>query len=126
MNRLLRIIIIIIIAFILASLVVFRLRLGRTMVAPRQETIDQNQKSEMLTAEGEIETVDPVAGRLILIDGGQTVILEFDDRTAIIQQGQVIVPAQLASGIKAKVRYRAGHDRNWARYIEIDPVSLSR
>lgn len=118
MNKLSRIITIILIGFVLSSLVIYRLRLrdvrGRQPVdAPRAI------KSEIKMIEGQICDVDTGSNTLILIDGSRQVTFDFDGRTAIVESGRAVQPASIPRGASATVKYTQKAGKNWARKIEL-------
>jgi len=118
-SRLARVLSVILIAFALSSLVVYRLRLARSL-----RPADQNQPSKRLveetrTIEGEIQSVDPGSRTLILMIDGEEVTLGFDDRTSFTESGRPVLPATIASGTPASVNYAQRRGKKWARRIEL-------
>ncbi|HXG94543.1 MAG TPA: hypothetical protein VNN73_19535 [Blastocatellia bacterium] len=119
MNKLARIIIIILVAFAIASLLLYKLRLGSLSRPSQQSGIHRTDNVEMQTIEGEIGDVDEQANTLTLVGDGQQVTLAFDERTAIVEEGQHVQPSAIKSGKAARVRYTERGGRNWARRIEL-------
>ena len=117
MSKLFRIIIIILLAFALASLLIFRLRLGDAPALPGPPQPSMN--ADVQTAEGQIGTVDTDTRTLILVDGDKQVTFDFDERTAIIESGHAVPPAKIPQGASASVRYTQRGGKNWARKIEL-------
>ena len=122
MSKLARILIIILVAFALSSLVVYRLRLGSTLRTPRQSTPTSGLAEETKTIDGEIEAVDPDSRTLTLINDGQQLLLAFDERTAILESGRPVQPTSIASGTPATVKYTQRGTKKWARRIELAPA----
>lgn len=122
MSKLARILIIILIAFALSSLVVYRLRLGNTLRPLRQNTPTAGLVEETKTIDGEIEAVDPGSSTLTLINDGQQLLLAFDERTAILESGHPVQPTSIASGTPATVKYTQRGTKKWARRIELAPA----
>jgi hypothetical protein len=115
MSKLIRIIIIILFAFALASLLIFRLRIGDAPASPPQSAIN----SDVQTVEGQIGTVDTDTKTLTLVDGDKRVTFDFDERTAIVESGHAVLPAKIPQGASASVRYTQRGGKNWARKIEL-------
>jgi len=115
MSKLIRIIVIILFAFALASLLIFRLRIGDAPTGPPQSTIN----SDVQTVEGQIGTVNTDTQTLTLMDGDKQVTFAFDERTAIVESGHAVPPASIPQGAAASVRYSQRGGKNWARKIEL-------
>jgi hypothetical protein len=115
MSKLIRIIIIILFAFALASLLIFRLRIGDAPTGSPQSTIN----SDVQTVKGQIGTVNTDAKTLTLVDGDKQVTFAFDERTAIVESGHAVPPASIPQGAAASVRYSQRGGKNWARKIEL-------
>ena len=121
MKRLIEIIILIIIAFILSSLWLYRHRLGQTSL--QQPTVQDRQDTsiDLATAEGEISLLDSGSRTMILTDGNTSLTISLDDKTAISESGHPIRFTAISSGAKAKVSYRKKSGRYWAVQIELLP-----
>jgi hypothetical protein len=115
MSKLIRIIVIILFAFALASLLIFRLRIGDAPAGAPQSTIN----SDVQTVKGQIGTVNTDAKTLTLVDGDKQVTFAFDERTAIVESGHAVPPASIPQGAAASVRYSQRGGKNWARKIEL-------
>lgn len=123
MNKLLRILSIILLAFLLSSLFVYRLRLGGTLRRSRQAQPTPVLVEETKVVEGQIQTFDPGAQTLTLVnDSEEVVMLAFDERTAILESGKPVKPASISSGTPAMVKYTQRGGRKWARKIELTPA----
>ena len=122
MSKLLRILSVILIAFALSSLLVYRLRLNSTLRPPRQGRSASNLLEETKTVEGEIQAVDPDARTLTLINEDEEVMMAFDERTAILESGKPVQPASITSGRPATVKYTQKGSKKWARRIELAPA----
>ena len=116
MNKLLRIITIILVGFALSSLLIYRLRLGD---GPTPRNNRQVMQSEVKTVEGQIGAVDEDAKTMTLVDGDQEVTFSFDERTAIVEQGRAVQPKAIPRGAAAAVKYSQRGGKNWARKIEV-------
>ena len=116
MKRLIEIIILIIIAFILSSLWLYRHRLEPPSGQDRQYS-----SVDLATAEGEISMLDTWNRTMILTDGSNSLTISLDDKTAISESGHPIRLTAISSGAKAKVRYRKKSGRYWAVQIELLP-----
>ncbi|HKP87523.1 MAG TPA: hypothetical protein VJZ26_15580 [Blastocatellia bacterium] len=118
MNRLIKIIIALLIAFALSSLLVYRVRLGD---APALQTgiASRAVQSEIKTVEGQIGIVDTGANILTLIDGSREVTFTFDGRTTIVESGRAVQPGSIPQGAPAAVKYTQRGGKNWARKIEL-------
>ena len=115
MTKLFRIIVIILLAFALASLLIFRLRIGDARLPAPPATIN----SPVQTVEGQIGAVDTDTKTLTLVDGNTEVTFDFDERTAIVESGHAVPPAKIPQGASASVRYTQRGGKNWARKIEL-------
>ena len=116
MNKLLRIITVILVGFALSSLLIYRLRLGD---GPTPRNNRQVMQSEVKTVEGQIGAVDEDAKTMTLVDGDQEVTFSFDERTAIVEQGHAVQPKAIPRGAAAAVKYSQRGGKNWARKIEL-------
>jgi len=96
-NKLARILTVILIAFALSSLLVYRLRLGSTLRATRQGNGAPNLVEETRTVEGQIQAVDPGTKTLTVVNDAEEVMLDFDERTAILESGHPIQPTAITS-----------------------------
>ena len=115
MSKLLRIILAILFAFALASLLIFRLRIGDAPADPPTAAIN----SDVQTVEGQIGAVDTDTKTVTLVDGDKQVTFDFDERTAIVESGHAVLPAKITQGASASVRYTQRGGKNWARKIEL-------
>ena len=115
MSKLIRIIVIILFAFALASLLIFRLRITDAPAGLPQPAIN----SDVQTAEGQIGTVDTDTRTLTLVDGDKQVTFDFDERTAIVESDHSVPPTKIPQGAAASVRYTQRGGKNWARKIEL-------
>ena len=100
MNKLGRIISIILIGFVLSSLVIYRMRLGD---GHRRQPADTSR-----AIKSEIKMI-----------GGQQVTFDFDGRTEIVESGRAVQPASIPRGASATVKYTQRAGKNWARKIEL-------
>ncbi|HMG35330.1 MAG TPA: hypothetical protein VKM94_15430 [Blastocatellia bacterium] len=116
MRRLIVIICVLLSAFAVASLFLYRTRVGGSHDQPASR---RSIVSEVNTAEGQVEAVDVDSGTLKLNAGDQEVVFTFDDRTAILQSGHTIPPASLEAGTGVTVKYTKRGGKNWARRIEL-------
>src|SRR5205085_7978502 len=115
MSKLIRTIIVILCAFALASLLIFRLRITDAPAGPQSPAIN----TDVQTVEGQIGTVDTDTGTVTLVDGDRQVTFDFDERTAIVESGHAVPPASIPQGAAASVRYSQRGGKNWARKIEL-------
>jgi len=122
MTKLVRILTVILIAFALSSLLVYRLRLANTMRSSRQNRSTPHLVQETKTVEGEIQAVDPGAKTLTLVNDSEEVMLAFDERTAILESGRPVQPASITSGTPATVKYTQRGTKKWARRIDLTPA----
>lgn len=118
MNKLSRIISVILIVFALSSLVIYRLRLGGAHLRQPADT-SRAMKSEIKMIEGQICDVDTGSNTLTLIEGSREVAFDFDGRTAIVESGHAVQPAAIPRGASVKVKYTQRAGKNWARKIEL-------
>jgi hypothetical protein len=121
-SNLIRVLSVILIAFALSSLVVYRLRLARTLRPSNQSQPATRLVEETRTIEGEIQAVDPGSGTLTLMNEGKEVTLGFDERTSITESGRPVQPASIVSGTPASVKYAQRGGKKWARRIELVPA----
>lgn len=119
MTNLARILSIILIAFALSSLLVYRLRLRSTLHPSRQSHAARSLVEETKIVEGEIQTIDSDTRTLTLKNDGEEMMLAFDERTAILESGRPIQPASITSGTPATVKYTQRGGKKWARKIEL-------
>jgi hypothetical protein len=121
-NKLTRILSLILIAFALSSLLVYKLRLGGTLRGTRQGTASPNLVEETKTVEGQIQAVDPGTRTLTVVNDAEEVMLAFDERTAILESGHPIQPTAITSGTPATIKYTQKGTKKWARRIELAPA----
>jgi hypothetical protein len=121
-NKLVRILSVILLAFLLSSVFVYRLRLGGTLRRGRQPQPTPNLVEETKVVEGQIQAFDPGAQTLTLVNDSEEVMLAFDERTAILSSGKPVKPASISSGTPAMVKYTQRGGRKWARKIELTPA----
>jgi hypothetical protein len=119
MSRLVRILVVILIAFTLSSLLLYRLRLGGLQRTSRQSESSRGIIEEMKTVEGQIQVIDPATKTLTLVNDGEEVMLAFDERTAILDSGRPVQPATITSGTPARIKYTQRGGKKWARRIEL-------
>ena len=119
MNKTARIILLILAAFALSSLAIYRLRVGGVKPAAHQRDSGRTIRAATKTVEGQIDSVDADAGIIKLNDGTETVTLAFDERTEIVESGRIVEPGSIASGASATVKYTQRRGRNLARKIEL-------
>ena len=122
MNELFRILSVILIAFALSSLVVYRLRLSSTLRPSRQSQSVPGLVEETTVIEGEIQTVDTGSKTFTLVNEDEEVMLAFDERTSILESGRPVQPASITSGTPATVKYAQRGGKKWARRIELAPA----
>jgi hypothetical protein len=121
MRRLVAIILFPIVAFAAASLLVYKLGLGR---AGGETAVSRKSiVPEVKTAEGEVQAIDLGAGTLTIVEGDHQYTFSFDDRTSIQQSGHPVAPDLIEAGSGAKVRYLKRGGKNWARRIELVAAS---
>jgi hypothetical protein len=121
-SKLVRILGVILIAFSLSSLVVYRLRLRSTLRPSRQNQAAPILAEETKVVEGQIQAVDAGAQTFTLVNDGGEVMLAFDERTSILESGKPVQPASITSGTPATVKYTQRGGRKWARKIELVPA----
>ncbi|MFY9609135.1 MAG: hypothetical protein WAU45_11050 [Blastocatellia bacterium] len=117
-NKTTRIVFLILAAFVLSSLAIYRLRVNGAKPA-RQHESAHAIRAVTKTVEGQIGAVDPDARTFILDDGTGKVILAFDERTEIVEAGRIVEPTSITSGVSATIKYTQRHGRNLARKIEL-------
>lgn len=122
MSKLVRILSVILIAFAVSSLVVYRVRLSSTLRPPRYAASTSGLVEETRIIEGEIQTFDPSSRTFTLVNEGQEVMLAFDERTSIIESGRPVQPASIPAGTPATVKYSQRGGKKWARRIELTPA----
>lgn len=125
MSKLVRILSVILIAFALSSLVVYRLRLSSTLRRSRPHQSTPGLVQETRIIEGEIQTVDPGSRTFTIVNEGEEVMLAFDERTSILESGRPVQPAAITSGTPATVKYTQRAGKKWARRIELAPAEPS-
>jgi len=116
-DRTVRVIFLILVAFVLSSLGIYKLRLDpspRGAAGPRPGI-----EAEVRTAEGQILDVDDDSKTLTLDEGSQAVTFVFDERTNIVESDQLIQPSSIPSGKEATVKYIQKGGKNVAHKIEI-------
>src|SRR6266480_2970932 len=121
-NKLLRILTVIFVAFALSSLLVYKLRLGSTLHQSQRSRPAAHLVEETKTVEGQIQAIDPGTSTLTLMNDGEEVMLAFDERTAILESGRAIKPTSITSGRPATVKYTQRGTRKWARRIDLAPA----
>ena len=121
-NKLVRILAVILIAFALSSFLLYRLRLGSTLRQSRPSRSTPTLVEETITVEGQIQAIDPGTRTLTLVNDDEEVMLAFDERTSILESGRPIKPASITSGKAATVKYTQRGAKKWARRIELTPA----
>ena len=122
MSKLVRILGVILIAFSLSSLLVYRLRLGSTLHPSRGPQSKNRLAEETKVVEGQIQTVDPGAQTFTIVNDDEEVNLAFDERTSIVESGRPVKPTSMTSGTPATVKYTQRGGRKWARKVELVPA----
>lgn len=122
MNKLVRILTVIFVAFALSCFVVYKLRLGSTLRHSQQGRPSPNLVEETKTLEGQIQAIDPGTSTLTMVNEGEEVMLAFDERTAILESGHAIKPTSITSGRPATVKYTQRGTKKWARRIDLAPA----
>jgi hypothetical protein len=123
MGKLVRTIVIIVITFMLASLVLYRARLGHG-ARPREHP--RPSVSAIIETEGQVSEVDEGDGRLVLTDGDQYIVVIFDERTSITESGGIVAASAIRPGATATVRYTPQNGKNRARSISLTGRPLRR
>ena len=123
MGKLVRTIVIILITFMLASLVLYRVRLGHS-AKPRN--FPRPTASAIIETEGEISEVDEDGGRLVLNSGDENIVVIFDERTSITESGGIVAASAITPGATATVRYTPQNGKNRARSISLKGSSSRR
>lgn len=119
MNKTARIVFLILAAFALSSLAIYRLRIVGRKPSAHQRDSARTIRAATKTVEGQIDSIDADAGIIKLNDGTETVTLAFDERTEIVESGKVIEVGSITSGASATVKYTQRRGRNLARKIEL-------
>jgi hypothetical protein len=119
MTNLARILSVILIAFALSSLLLYRLRLKSALHPSRQSHATRSLVEETKIVEGEIQTVDSDARTFTLKNDAEEMMLAFDERTAILESGRPVQPGSITSGTPATVKYTQRGGKKWARKIEL-------
>ena len=121
MSKLVKIIIIIIAAFILLSLCLYKFQPGRNRNASGEGA--SRQAAAVEEAEGEIGVVDEESRTLTLINHSSSIQFSFDDKTSVVQAGRFVRPASIKPGARATVKYQRGGRGLVAREIVLTPSS---
>jgi hypothetical protein len=121
MKKLIKLIGIIMIIFVLASLCLYKIQIGQT-IAARQGQVEQLAPPEIRTTEGQISLIDTATKTLILTKDNQMVPFSFDDRTAVSVSGHFVQSTNITSGVTVKVRYVRMGNRSWAQEILLAPT----
>jgi len=122
MSKLARIITIIIVAFVLLSLCLYRLQLHRAKVSLVQGQGEISAIEEVEEAEGEIQTFDEETRTLTLVGNSRPLAFSFDKNTAVVQSGHSLQPATIRPGARARVKYQKKGRRLLAREIRLMPA----
>jgi len=121
-NKLVRNLSVILLAFALSSLIVYRLRLSGSLLPTTQDQPATRLVEETRIIEGEIQAIDEGSRTFTLMNEGEEVMLAFDERTSIIESGRPVQPASITSGTPATVKYAQRGGKKWARRIELVPA----
>jgi hypothetical protein len=113
---------VILLAFALSSLIVYRLRLSSSLLPSTQDQPATRLVEETRIIEGEIQAIDEGSRTFTLMNEGEEVMLAFDERTSIIESGRPVQPASITSGTPATVKYAQRGGKKWARRIELVPA----
>jgi hypothetical protein len=119
LRKLSKVIIIIMIAFILLSFCVYRLRLNRVLHTRTRSSTGQGADEKLKVAQGQISTVDLAARTFVLTDGNQSLIIFFDDSTSVSEPDHALRPDDVTAGVRATVKYRKAGGKNWAKTVLI-------
>ena len=122
MKKLVRNLSLILLAFALSSLIVYRLRLSSSLLPSTQDQPATRLVEETRIIEGEIQAIDEGSRTFTLMNEGEEVMLAFDERTSIIESGRPVQPASITSGTPATVKYAQRGGKKWARRIELVPA----
>jgi hypothetical protein len=118
MKKLIRTIGLIMIAFIVASISIYRLRAPRPLPPPAQQRIT-TVEPEIKIVSGQISDVDEDNRTLVLDYDDNKIIIGFDDRTAVIDSGEITGPASITTGAEATVKYTELGGKKRARSIKL-------
>ncbi len=119
MSKLVRILSVILIAFALSSLLVYRLRLSGSLLPSIQDQPPTHLVEKTEVIEGEIQAIDAGSRTVTLMNEGGEVMLAFDERTSISESGRPVQPASITLGTPATVKYAQRGGKKWARRIEL-------
>ena len=103
MKKLVRTIVVILIAFLGLSLVIYRSQLRKMLRPPPQ----RRSPIELRIVSGTISGVDEENKTLVLDEEGESLVIAFDDGTAVteIESGEAISTGSITAGDEATVKY---------------------
>lgn len=115
--KLARIIIIILLTFVLASLVIYRMHTGRTSYSVQKITNTDSPDFTLQTTDGRVDSIDMSARKLLVNANGSIVVFNFDGSTDFVQDNHAIAPSSIISGNQAVVRFTRRGKANLAQIV---------
>ena len=116
MKKLIRTIGLIMIAFLAASICIYRLR-GPRLLPARQRVAPVEPEIKIVS--GQISGVDEDNQTLVIDYDDDKMIIGFDDRTAVIDSGEITGPSSITAGAEATVKYTELGGKKRARSIKL-------
>jgi hypothetical protein len=103
MKKLVRTIVVILIAFLALSVGIYRQQLGKMLRPP----VQRSGPLEMKIVSGTVSGVDEENRTLVLDEDGESLVIAFDDRTYVteIESGEAIKADAISAGDEATVKY---------------------
>ncbi|MEW6129422.1 MAG: hypothetical protein AB1757_20445 [Acidobacteriota bacterium] len=116
MSKLLKIIVLIIVLFFLASFLLYRMHTGRASSRPAGSHTAA-EEHEVMMIHGNLDHIDSHSKTLSLKDNAQTLEFVIDNTTMFVKDGQVVEPAEITSGREVAIRYTRSGNINTAHYV---------
>ena len=115
--KLARIIIIILLTFVLASLVIYRMHLGSASNSALNIANANSPDFTLQTTDGRVDSIDMSARKLLVNTNGSIVVFNFDGSTDFVKDNHAIAPSAIISGNQAVVRFTRRGKANLAQIV---------
>ena len=115
--KLARIIIIILVTFVLASLFIYRLHIGRAAFPQPKGDTARPLDFTLQTADGRVDSIDISARKILVVANGSVVVFNYDGSTDFMLNNRAIAPSPVISGNQATVRFMRRGDANLAQTV---------
>jgi YD repeat-containing protein len=106
-----------------ASFLAVAFALSGAALAQKKEAAKTSHAAKGKTASGEVSAVDASNQTLtITTKGGKAITFSYDSQTKITQAGRAAQASDIATGMRATVKYTEKDGQNWASSISLRPA----